>query len=190
MATKIKILLGGLALFLIYILSKMKKENTNSPIIDTTKDREFSEQQLRKAFSTVALYYGWNFAKKLEQLYRIETAHFTSLQFRRTFSPGMEIAGGTNSNKTEFPFGWTGLQTFVNKFPTFNGNFYTYRMPENKTGIPKTFVGFPHLEASIMFTAYFIAEIRNGRFGYWYSLDPISARSYENKLNTITTKFT
>jgi hypothetical protein len=40
-----------------------------------------------------------------------------------------------------------------------------------------------------MFVAWFIKNIRGGRFGYWKSLNESSALSYENALTKIKTQY-
>lgn len=159
------------------------------PKTDEMGNRIFTENDLKNAFQKVKQKYGADFAKKTEQLFRKETAHFTSGQFRKTLSPGMEIAGGTNSTQTTFPYGWPSLQNFVNANPQYKGNFYVHRMNENQTGYSKTFIGWPTLEGSVMFVAWFIKNVRNGRFGYWYSLNEAKAQSYENNMALINAKY-
>ncbi len=156
---------------------------------DKMGNRIIQESEIKAAFQKVKAIYGAEYAMKTEQLFRKETAHFKSGQFKKTLSPGMEISGGTNSTKTTFPFGWSSLQRFVSENPKYAGNYYVSRMNENQTGFAKTFIGFPSMEASAMFVAWFIKNVRGGRFGYWYSLNESSANSYENNMNLITSRY-
>lgn len=174
------------ALLLWYVSQHLIKMN---PKFDSAGNRIFTDAELRSAFQKVKAKYGAEFAQKTEQLFRKETAHFTSGQFRKTLSPGMEIAGGTNSTKTTFPFGWSSLQKFISANPQYNGKFYVHRMNENQTGWSKTFIGWPTLEGSVMFVAWFIQNIRGGRFGYWYSLNESKALSYESNMAKINPKY-
>lgn len=157
---------------------------------DSMGNRIITESEIKAAFQKCAEKYGVDYARKVEQLYRKETAHFTSGQFKKTLSPGMEISGGTSSTKTVFPFGWSSLSKFIASNPGYpKSQFYVARMNENGTGIGKTFVGFPTMESAVMFTAWFIKNIRGGRFGYWYSLNETSALSYESNMSKINPKY-
>ncbi len=174
-----------------YLVVKWLSKKLSKPKFDTMGNRtDWSLEDVKNALAKVSQKYGTDFARKLEQLYRIETGHFTSGQWKKTLSPGMEIAGGTTSTKNTFPFGWSSLQKFINANPNYiKENFYVARVNENTTNIGKTYVGFPDVETSFMFISWFIKNIRNGRFGYWKSLNESSALSYENALNTINTKY-
>lgn len=157
---------------------------------DTMGNRIITDSEIKAAFEKASEKYGVEFARKLEQLFRKETAHFKSKQFKVSLSPGMEISGGTNSTKTTFPFGWSSLKKFIDANPKYNGQFYVARFNENGTGIPKTFVGFPTIESSVMFTAYMIHTVRGGRFGYWRTTqDEALALSYESQMQTIKPRF-
>ncbi len=183
---KAKLLLIGLvAIALIYIVNKRLLKVK----FDSMGNRIINESEIKTAFQKVSLQYGAEYARKVEQLFRKETAHFKSGQFLKTLSPGMEIAGGTNSTKTVFPFGWSSLQRFVSSNPKYAGNYYVSKMNENGTGFAKTFIGFPSMEASAMFVAWFIKNVRNNRFGYWYSMNESSALSYESNMKLITPRY-
>lgn len=157
---------------------------------DKMGNRIITDEQIKAAFQKAADKYGVEFARKLEQLFRKETAHFKSKQFKVSLSPGMEISGGTNSTKTTFPFGWSSLKKFIDANPKYDGDFYVARFNENGTGIPKTFVGFPTIESSVMFTAYMIKNVRGGRFGYWRTTqDESLALAYESQMQTIKPRF-
>ena len=185
----IKTILIIVAISIVLWFVAMYFKRNMKPKFDNMGNRIFTEQELRSAFKKVADNYGPDFAKKTEQLFRKETAHFTSGQFKKTLSPGMEIAGGTNSTQTVFPYGWSSLRNFIQQNPQYNGNFYVHRMNENQTGFSKTFIGWPTLEGSVMFVAWFIKNVRNGRFGYWYSLNESLASSYENNMSKITARY-
>lgn len=174
----------GIVLFLL-----IRKQLTQKVTFDNMGNRNITDQELKKAFSRISAKYGQEYAKKLEQLYRKETAHFKSGQFLKTLSPGMEIAGGVGSTQTTFPFGWSSLQEYANQTLVNKTAFYTHKMNENQTGYAKTFIGFPDIHTSVDFTAWFIKNKRGGQFGKWYSLDPILANQYEVNMGKIITHY-
>ena len=176
-------------LLVILVLRRLSK--TFFPVkFDNMGNRIITESEIKSAFQKCAALYGTEYARSVERLFRKETAHFKSGQFLKTLSPGMEISGGTNSTKTTFPYGWSSLSSFQSANPLYlKSTFYVHRMNENGTGLGKTFIGFPTIESSVMFVAWFIKNTRGGRFGKWYSMNESSALSYENSLKQITAKY-
>jgi hypothetical protein len=126
--------------------------------------------------------YGINFAKDIERAMRIETAHFTSRQWQRGNTAGMEAVPGQNN----FPYGWPSLRQFVETTGIAKpSDFYTYVMTENVTGIDKRFIHFPDPYTFILFFAWFIQNVRGGKIEYWYSLNENSAARYRQTMNTV-----
>ncbi len=174
------IMLGVAILLLVNSLFGTNKK----PKFKKGMNRKFTDADLQKAFSKVKSVYGEEIARTAEQLYRKETRNFDSGQFRKTFSAGMEAVKG----KTAFPWGWGSLTSFVKKYPSYNGEFYTITMTENGTGKQKRFIGFPTLEGAVMFLAYMITK--RGHAGYWRSLDKDIADRYLASVKTYSVKFT
>jgi len=127
--------------------------------------------------------YGREYAEQIEKVLRWETAHFTSKQWLQGNTAGME------ATSLNFPFGWSSLQEFVNTYGLDPGDFSTYTMVENNTGITKRFIKFPDVYTFIVFLAWFIKTKRNGRIGNWYSLDENSATRYENSLQGVRSRY-
>lgn len=127
--------------------------------------------------------YGRAYAEQIEKVLRWETAHFTSKQWLQGFTAGME------ATNTSFPFGWSSLQEFTTNFGLNAGDFSTYTMVENNTGITKRFIKFPDPYTFVVFLAWFIKNKRNGRIGNWYSLDENSAARYENSIQGVRSKY-
>lgn len=162
------------------------KDKDKPKVIKGAKNRPVSDKQLQKAFDKVRQEFGVDIARQTEQLYRKETRHFDSGQFKKTLTPGMEAVKGERGKK--FPFGWGSLKTFLNKYPKYNGDFYLVPMVENGTGKTKVFVGFPTLEGAIMFVAYTIKK--RGHAGLWRSFDKKIADRYLSSLLKYPVKFT
>lgn len=131
---------------------------------------------VKSALAEVITDYGITYAQNIERVLRWETAHFTSKQWLQGNTAGME------ATTTNFPFGWSSLQEFTLAYQLDPDLFTTYTMVENNTGITKRFIRFPDAGTFVLFLAWFIYTKRNGRFGYWYSLNEASARGYEDKL--------
>lgn len=137
-------------------------------------------EELKTAFSEVIDLYGVDNARKLERLYRWETSHFRSKQFKQGFTPGMEIGTG----KTTFPFGWSSLKDYAKSKNLQPDEFSTFPMREGGTGITKTFIAFPDLKNAVLFTAYVLSK-RSWNPGSWYSTDPANQQRYNEKLKGV-----
>lgn len=117
----------------------------------------------------------------VERIFRLETAHFKSGQFKRTYSPGMEVHGPARSGTSVF--GWN-VRNFAgnSKYPT------TFiEMPENQTGIKKKFIKFDNLTDSVRTLANYINYYGNP--ARWYSTAPDLQASYLAKLSKINPKY-
>ena len=150
--------------------------------------RQWKLSQVEAAFKKVAQQYGVAYARRLEQLFRHEVGHFEtkpSGQWNKTLSPGMVAVEGKEG---AFPFGWSSLQKFVDANPKYGRGFGTVLFSKTSDG-EKYYVSFPTAEAGIMYVAWFIKNIRGGRFGYWNSTDEAKATQYEAAMSRITARF-
>jgi hypothetical protein len=149
--------------------------------------KELTEADIKAALKRIYDQYGREKTTKLEALYRNESAHFTSGQFKDTYSPGMEISPQTN---TVFPFGWSSLKIFAdnNNIP-YSSFFASQNFTEGGTGRQKKFVGFPDLYTAMKFVMFTI-ERRNWNFGKWAAFDDQIAADYNAYLERIRTPYT
>lgn len=177
-----KVLIGtaAIAAFLFFISKKSKAmdttENTNATGSAPTP------AELRAALKFILDRYGRETAKKVEQLYRWETRHFESRQYKKTFSPGMEPSPQTN---TVFPFGWTSLKIYAQQNNIPASAFYLAGpFTEGGTGRQKKFVGFPNVKTAMDFLVFMINR-RGGNWGKWFSLDASAAANYVRNLNAV-----
>lgn len=153
--------------------------NANSHVI--------SDPEIVNALRRIYNEYGREKTAKLEQLYRKETAHFTSGQFKGTYSPGMEPSPQTN---TTFPFGWSSLRNFAEANGYASNQFYLSQpYTEGGTGIRKKFIGFPDLYSAMKFVMYII-EKRGWNFGKWRAFDATISNNYNASLNNIVPRIT
>jgi hypothetical protein len=142
------------------------------------KSKEHMRLPIINALKYIKDKYGLETATVVEKIYRLETGHFGSGQFANTFSPGMEKHG------SNYPFGWTSMENFWSSI-NFTPAFYT--MPENTTGIVKTFIKFPNVQMAMESLAYYIKKYNPER---WYSLDPVKQAEYRATLAKIKPRIT
>lgn len=182
MKNKFGMYLGAAALlFLFFRARKAPASTTNNNSMPLTDEN--ITQALRKIFNE----YGREKTEKLEQLYRKETAHFKSGQFKGGFSPGMEPSPNTS---IIFPYGWSSLKKFADDYSIPYSKFYiTGPYTEGGTGKPKFFVGFPDLYTSMLFVMYVISR-RGWNFGKWRAFDETISANYNASLNTIIPRIT
>lgn len=160
------------------ILSMFKKKEDLSAKENAAP---ITNEALLKAFKNLKTEFGTDIAKNVERMYRLETAHFKSSQFKKTYSAGMERFS------EEFPFGWGNeLRNFVKEYPEYGTEeeFSTLPFTESKTGKKKYFVKFPSLEAAIMFLGYVMKQRKNNA-GSWYSTKEESQKRYNDTIKKI-----
>jgi hypothetical protein len=141
------------------------------------------EKEIESALNKVKEVYGVNYAKRLEQLFRNETAHFKSGNFLKTLSPGMEVGA-----KVIYPYGWSSLFEFWENNPQYKPTG-THSQAENTSALAKkrgvrTFIKFGSVEASMMTVAHLI-KLRGGNFGAWFSKNAVQQLAYNHELDKI-----
>jgi len=113
-----------------------------------------------------------------ERIYRLETAHFTSGQFLRSLSPGMEKTSNI------YPYGWQSLNIAIwSKQPEYKPTGFVAGK-ENGTGITKYFLKFPTFEAGFFTICTFLSLHKNNA-GRWFSLDSKLQAGYNAKIANI-----
>ena len=163
-----------------FIVIKEKKPET-----DTTKNKgkKVNDNDIKTVLEKILKLFGQEITKNVELIYRNETAHFTSGQFKNGYSPGME-----NFSKTgTFPYGWGNtLKNFSEQYPEYKPTGLTAPLVEGQnTGKKKVFVKFPSLEAAMFFLAI-VLKARGNDAGKWHSKTDIAAqKEYRRRLNTI-----
>lgn len=149
---------------------------------------ELTPENIKNSFKKIFDTYGYEKTKRLEQMFRNESGHFKSGQFKKSFSPGMESV--PNNAPSVYPFGWKSLDKFAKKYGYKPEQFYqTETLTEGGTGKPKRFVGFPSLFSAMLFVMFLI-ENRGWNFGKWFSFDETLAANYNSKLDKIKTPIT
>lgn len=138
------------------------------------------EQKFKKNLKDISKKYGNSIAQNVEKIYRLETNHFKSGQFKHTFSPGMESFG------VNYPYGWNTISNiYWNQNPLHAPvGFYTGK--ENQTGLQKTFLKFPSLRAAMFTLAAFLNHYGNNP-GRWFSTNKDKQTAYNTSINKFKT---
>lgn len=166
-----------------FIVIKEKKPPTGTT---KNKGKKVNDNDIKTVLQKILAVFGIDVATNVELIYRNETAHFTSGQFKNGYSAGME----NFSKKGEFPYGWGNtLKNFSEQYPDYKPTGLTAPIVEGqKTGKKKVFVKFPSLEAAMFFLAI-VLKARGNDAGKWHSKTDIAAqKEYRRRLNTIKPK--
>jgi len=161
---KVRLIAGIVILIIVVVILFNLRQFKN-------KNMNFSIADAKAGLQVVKDAYGAEMAAKIEQLYRTETANFTSTQFVKCGAPGMESHGVAPY------YGWG--SSFFLRHPTYTP-IGTTDFTEGKglsgaggtaqVKAPKAFVVMPSVEAAMMFLAYY-AETYAAQGGLlrWYS---------------------
>ena len=154
-------------LFLVFLLIKRVKKMSDF------------KQVLQKFKNEGVLY---ETSKVIEQIYRNETAHFTSKQFNKTFSAGME--GFSN----DFPYGWITLNSILWQNNPDLKPIGLIEFRDNHTGQVRPFLVFQNLESAMRTLLAFINYYDNPY--RWNSTDENIQSVYRSRLDKINTPLT
>lgn len=145
-----------------------------------------TQDELKDIFLEVAQEYGIEYARIMESQMRWETGHFESGQWRKCFTAGIIASGGS------YPWGWSSMERF-NREQGYNfpaSAFGTVYFSRTSDGNPHTYVSVPTPEFGIKFMAWFIKNVRNGRYWEWYGLvDTPKRRQYKAAVLTVRPRF-
>jgi hypothetical protein len=151
---------------------------------ESMKEKSYTLQDAEDAFSVVVQHFPKEIASQLEKLFRLETAHFKSGQFRRSGSAGMVAI------KESFPYGWNSLKEYLNTDLAVDKNTENYGIISmNVRGKEYKYISFPNLVDSFLFVAWFIGAKRGGNFAAWYSLNSEKQKEYRSKMAGVRTPF-
>ena len=140
---------------------------------------------LAESFTNLVSVYGKDYMRRIEKLFRLETADFTSGGWTKTLTPGMVAV----NHSTTFPFGWTSLGVWASENGLNSSDFSAKYFAVTSNGQPKTYVVFPNSALSVKYVSWFIDKYRNRDIGKWFSLDPDDAADYARDVDNWYTKF-
>lgn len=154
-----------LVAFFFFLFIRLKNNNAVS------KKFKFTEQMAKEALQRFALK-NKERAKLIEKMYRAETDHFKSWQFKVTGTAGMEDGPWGNTLKKYFPNGYT-----------------TYQLPDNDTKVMKKFIIWNSIDDVIQFMSDYI-DRHKGDYLDWNDMhNSVRRAKYQNLLNSIKNRF-
>ena len=169
-------------IILFYLLRKKEKINFNF-VSDEDYHLGDEDNNLYKVFNDIIEKYGYNVARNVEKIYRLETAHFTSDVYKNTGSAGM-LAFSDN-----IPYGWTSLAEFWYNNSKYKPiGIYTKYLPGLEGPKRYDYLKFKNY-GGFYSLAVFLSKYNN-KPGRWYSTDPHLQEEYESRLENITLKYT
>lgn len=168
---------------------KTKKMNATA-ILATSLINNFTEIDAKEAIKIIYDKYGRDIAITIEQMYRDETRHFQSDQYKACGTGGMEAFGSSPY------YGWD--KNFFEENPQFRpiGIWKAY---ENKgmsgkggnqqvTDRKKDFVILPSVLAGMEYKAFYIKKY-NGNWARWHSTKESNQKVYEIYIKSIKPRF-
>ncbi len=169
-------------------LSSMWQVNTPaSPSV--VRKKEYDLIDANDALNYIFKKYGREMACIIEKLYRLETTHFTTKQYKKCGAPGMEVHGNSPY------YGWD--KTFFQNNPEYKpiGVWAAYEgkglsgVGGNKqvTDKKKQFVIMPSVKAGMEYLVYYIKK-HNNNYARWYSLKEDHQRLYRQRVQSIKSR--
>lgn len=126
----------------------------------------YTEQDAKNALLKVADKYGLPMAKLVERIYRVETNHFKSMQYRLTGSAGMEA-------------GKWGKHIAAGK----TKGTVTMNDADKSDGADK-FIVWNSVTDAMFFLADYINR-HGGNYANWNSTNPTAQKAYAAKVNSV-----
>ncbi|OCG26591.1 hypothetical protein A9G45_10890 [Gilliamella sp. HK2] len=148
--------------------------------------RNYTLENAELALRAIYAKYGKDMAIIIERMYRSETAHFKSLQYKKTGTGGMESFGSPPY------YGWDKEFFLLNPNYTPIGTTYLFEnVGLSKQGgnvqikdRPKEFIIFPSVLAAMEYLVFYINKY-NGNYARWHSTNSVVQETYKNILNKI-----
>ena len=146
-------------------------------------DRNFNISDAEKSLKLIHNEYGKEMATIIEKMYRVETAHFKSTQFKKTGTGGMESHGVGPY------FGWS--KEFFDLYPELIP-LGVFAIKEGKgaggnkqdTVNKKRFVIMTSVYAGMKYKAYYIKK-HNMDYARWYSTNEDNKKIYRESLKGV-----
>ena len=135
-----------------------------------------SPAELKAALAAVAAAYGLATARKVEKVYRLETANFSSGLYRAT------LAAGQKAFSASYPWGWPKRGTEASDY------LAPVEMVDTGEGIKSLWVAYRQVQVAMGYLAAFITD-HGGNAARWNSTDPARQSEYAGKLATIATPY-
>ncbi|WP_336689650.1 MULTISPECIES: hypothetical protein [unclassified Chryseobacterium] len=162
-------------------------QKMNTPAItQKTSDNNFTVEDGKSALKIIYDKYGKDMAIVIERMYRDETGHFTSGQYKACGTGGMEVHGNAPN------YGWD--DSFFEAHPEYKA-MGVWSAFENKgmsgkggnkqvTDRKKEFVILPSVLAGMEYKAFYIQK-HNGNWARWHSTESEAQETYRKYLEGI-----
>ncbi|HGL4259048.1 TPA: lytic transglycosylase domain-containing protein [Burkholderia dolosa] len=148
-----------------------------------TGENNFTEEDARDALKYIFDKYGRTIAETVERMYRTETRHFQSTQYRRCGTGGMEVHGPAPY------YGWTPdfySEPPIGTWAAFEGaGLSGVGGNAQVTNREKVFVVVSSVRVGMEFKAKYIVHY-NGNYARWFSTDANAQAVYRKTLESIT----
>jgi hypothetical protein len=148
-----------------------------------TGENNFTEEDARDALKYIFDKYGRTIAETVERMYRTETRHFQSTQYRRCGTGGMEVHGPAPY------YGWTPdfySEPPIGTWAAFEGaGLSGVGGNAQVTNRKKVFVVVSSVRVGMEFKAKYIVHY-NGNYARWFSTDANAQAVYRKTLESIT----
>ncbi|WP_235879283.1 lytic transglycosylase domain-containing protein [Burkholderia sp. USMB20] len=148
-----------------------------------TGENHFTEEDARDALKYIFDKYGRTIAETVERMYRTETRHFQSSQYRRCGTGGMEVHGPAPY------YGWTPdfySEPPIGTWAAFEGaGLSGVGGNAQVTNKKKVFVAVSSVRVGMEFKAKYIVHY-NGNYARWFSTDANAQAIYRKTLESIT----
>lgn len=136
-------------------------------------NKTFNESMAKNALLKIKNLYGLEIAQNVERIYRLETNHFRSLQFFRTYTAGML------SFSAKYPYGWTSFKPLWDANTNMAPTGYWATKINNQ---PFIYLAFPTLESAMFVLAGYLQKYSVGR---WNTTNEENAKIYAQKVSAI-----
>ena len=143
---------------------------------DMMTKKNFTVDDAQKAILQIKKEFGSDMARRIEQMMRLETAHFTSGQYKLTGSAGMEVGKWSN-----IPDGATAGYANIN-------DTHKISRDENGNEIDEKFIVWNSVTDFARYLANYIKRY-DGNYARWNSTSPTAQTEYRKRVNSITPRF-
>ena len=158
----------------------------NKPTTSNNIKKDFDLSDAREALQYIYNTYGRDMAIIIERMFRGETAHFASVQYKKCGTCGMEAHGDAPY------YGWD--SNFFEKYLEYKP-VGIYEMYESKglsgkggnaqdTSKPKKYIIMPSVKATMEYLVYYIRK-HNNNYARWHSTKASAQEAYRSHLQGI-----
>lgn len=160
--------------------------HTNQPAHTNVIKKEYDMLDAKNALNHICNKYGKHIAALVEKIYRWETSHFTSMQYRKCETCGMEIHGNAPYYGWDKTFFQNNLEYRpIGTWSAYEGVGLSERGGNKQvTDKKKSFVIMSSVKAGMEYLVYYIQK-HNNNYARWYSTDEQKQEIYRKSIQSI-----